>query len=60
MEASLLQQLQHAGSRAQAQELWCMDLTVLQHVGSSQIRVGIRDLRHWQADSLPLSHQGSS
>ena len=36
------QQLQPLGSGAQAQQLWCMDLFALQHVGSSYIRYGTR------------------
>ena len=36
------QQLQLLGSGAQAQQLWCMGLFALQHVGSSYIRYGTR------------------
>ena len=51
-----LQQLQLPGSRAQAQQLWCMGLVAPWHVESS--RSGV-ELLYWQVDSLPLSHQGS-
>ena len=50
-------------SRAQAQQLWCMDLVSLQHVGSSWTFLDLPRsntyLLHWQVDSLPLSHQGN-
>ena len=36
------QQLWHAGSRAQAQQLWCTGLVAPWHVGSSQTRARIR------------------
>ena len=36
-----------------------MGLAALKHVRSSLIRDGTHVLLHWQADSLPLSHQGS-
>ena len=38
LQAHGLQQLWLAGSRAQAQQLWCMGLVAPQHVGSSQAR----------------------
>ena len=41
-----------------AQNLGHMGLDAMQHVGSSPIRDQIRCLLHWQADSLPLNHQG--
>ena len=34
-----LQKLQLMGSRAQAQQLWCMGLVAPQYVGSFQIRI---------------------
>ena len=46
------------GFRAQAQSLWRMGLVVLRHVGSFWSEID-PCLLHWQADSLPLSHQGS-
>ena len=48
--------LQLPGFRAQAQQLWYMGLVALWLKGSSRIRDWIL---LWQADSLPLSHQGS-
>jgi len=36
-----------------------MGLVALQRVGSSLISDGNQCLLHWQADSLPLSHQGN-
>ena len=53
------QELQFAGSVAQAQEFWHMGLVAPRHVGSSQIRGSNLCLLHWQVDSLPLSPQGS-
>ena len=38
LQAHGLQQLWLAGSRAQAQQLWCMGSAALQHVGSSRTR----------------------
>ena len=35
-----------------------MSLDAMQHVGSSLIRDRTLCLLHWQAESLPLSHQG--
>ena len=46
------QELQLLGSRAQAQELWCMGSVTLDQ-GSNP------HLLQWQVDSFPLSHQGS-
>ena len=43
--AQRLQQLQPAGSGAQAQQLWCTGLVALQHVGSSQTRDRTRIVR---------------
>ena len=37
-KVSHLQQLGHMGSRAQAEQLWCMGLIALQHVGSCWTR----------------------
>ena len=48
----------HAGSRLQAQKLWCTGLFDPQHVGSSRTRDRTCVL-HCQVGSLPLSHQGS-
>ena len=49
-----LQQPRLPGSRAQAQQLWCMGLAALWHVGSSRVRgethfscIGRRILYHW-------------
>ena len=49
-----LQQLQLPGSRAQAQQLWCMGLVALQHVESPWIWdrthvscIGRQTLHHW-------------
>ena len=52
--------LQSVGSRARAQQLWHMGLVALRHVGSQFPDQGsnLCPLR-WQADSLPLGHQGS-
>ena len=44
---------------AQVQQLWCMGLVALWHVGSSQTR-DLICLLYLQVDSLLLSHQGSS
>ena len=59
LQAHRLQQLWHVGleaaahdSRAPAQQLRCMGLVVLQHVGSSRIRYRTRPLA-WQVDSSP-------
>ena len=56
-----LQQLQLPVSRAQAQQLGCMGLAALQHVGSSQIRdqtrfscIGRQILHHWEPPGKPL------
>ena len=47
-----------ASSEAQAQQLWCAVLVVLQHVESS--RLGTEPVSpHWQVPSCPLHHQGS-
>ena len=54
-----LQQLWFLGSRAQAQQLQHTGLIAPQHVGSSRNQESNPRLLHWQADSLPLSHQGS-
>lgn len=55
------QQLQLPGSRAQGQQLWRhTGFVVLQHVGSSEIRVRSHVSLHWQADSESPRHQGSS
>ena len=52
--------MQLPGSRAaQAQQLWHMDLVAPRHVGFSRTK-DLNCLLHWQADSLPLSHQGST
>ena len=51
-----LQQLQPPGSRA-TQKLWCTGLATLRHAGLP--RPGMSPcLLHWQAESLPHSHQG--
>ena len=42
LQAPGLQQLWLVGSRAQAQQLWCMHLVALQHVGSSGTRARTR------------------
>ena len=42
LQARGLQQLWHAGSRAQAQQLWHTGLVALQHVGSSRTRARTR------------------
>ena len=42
LQAHGLQQLWLAGSRAQAQQLWCTGLVALRHVGSSQTRARTR------------------
>ena len=56
--AHRLLEFQGSDSRAQAQQLWCMGLLALWHVGSS--RQGMETVcLHWQVDSLPLSLQGS-
>ena len=60
--------LQSTGSRClgfsscitQAQYLQSTDLVAPQHVGFPQIRDRTCVSLCWQADSLPLSHQGSS
>ena len=57
--ARRLQQLQLPGSRAQAQLLWCMGLVDPRHVVIFPDQGSNPCLLHWQADSLPLSHQGS-
>ena len=57
------QELQFLGSRAQAQQLWCPGLIAPWHVGSSQIKDGIRVscigtwlLYHWTTrEALKLS-----
>ena len=38
LQAHGFQQLRFAGSRAQAQQLWCTDLVAPRHVGSSRTR----------------------
>ena len=53
-----LQQLRLPGSGALTQSLWSMGLVPPRCVGSSQIRDMNPCLLPWQADSLPLSHQG--
>ena len=52
------QQLWFLGSGALAQQLWCRGLISLLHEGSFCSRVQTH-VSHQQADSLPLSHQGS-
>ena len=51
------------GSRscdARAQQLWCMGLVALWHVGSSSLVQGLNPCPlYWQANSCPLYHQGS-
>ena len=55
-----LQYLRFAGSRAQAQWVWCMGLVAPLHVGSWFPNRGSNPWPlHWQADSYPLRHQGS-
>ena len=54
------QQLWLPGSRAQAQQLCHMGLVASWHVGSSWTRDWTQVSGTWQADSLPLSHQGIS
>ena len=39
--------------------VWCTGLVALQPLGSSWTRDWTPGLLHWQADFLPLSHQGS-
>ena len=55
-----LQQLWLPGSRAQAQQLWCVGLVAPQHVGSSRTRdrtrvfcIGRRILNHWTTREAP-------
>ena len=47
------------GTRTQAHSLWCMGLADPRHVVIFPDRGSNPCLLHWQADSLPLSHQGS-
>ena len=60
-----LQWLQHVGSgaplgsRAQAQQLWCTGLSWSVACGIFKDQGWNLCLLHWQADTLPLSHQGS-
>ena len=60
LQAHRLQQLQHTGSRAQAQYLWRTGLVAPQHVGSSQTRdrthvpcIGRRILNHCATREVP-------
>ena len=53
------QYLQLPGPRAQAQELWYMALSCLVACGIFPDQGSNPCLLHWQADSLPLSRQGS-
>ena len=52
--------LQLTGPRAQAQQLWHMALVAPWYVQSSQTRKSNPRLMHWQVDSYPSRHQGSS
>ena len=61
-----LQQLQHLGSAVMAPGLYSTGLVAVAHGLSCSAACGIFSdqgsnpcLLHWQADSLPLSHQGS-
>ena len=54
-----LQPLWLPGSRARAQELWCLGLSCSASCGIFQDQGSNPCLLHGQADSLPLSHQGS-
>ena len=59
--APRLQWLWLPGSRAQVQQLWCMGLVALRVACGIFLDQGWNPhLLYWQADSLPLSHQGSS
>ena len=56
-----LQQLWHAGSKVQAQQLWCTGLVAPRHVGSSRTRartrvpcIGRRILNHCTTREVPL------
>ena len=53
------QELQLPGSRAQAQKLWCASLAVPPVCAIFPDQGSSPCLLHWQADSLPVSHQGS-
>ena len=53
------QQSQFPGSRELAHQLWHTGLVASQHVGVFPDQGSNPCLLHWQADSLPLSHQGS-
>ena len=53
------QQLQHEGSRARAQQLWCAGLVVPQDVGYQFPDQGLNScLLHRKVDSSPLNDQG--
>ena len=56
---SRAQQLPPLGSRAESQQLWHMGSVVPWCVGVFPDQGSNLYLLHWQADSLPLSHQGS-
>ena len=53
------QQLQLPGSRAQAQQVWCTGFSCSSACGIFPNQGLNLCLLHWQADSLPLNHQGS-
>ena len=62
LQVCVLQQLWHAGSRAQAQQLWCTGLVAPWHVGSSQTRdrtrvpcIGRWILNHCTTREVPIS-----